>query len=184
MKRNMKRIGLALVMEIGTVLFFSSPARSQVHCTQLSHWSATNPPVSQTHIFCGEWDSRRGRPKGFHSQPNGISPRTVANFQITQRANAQGIYGATWGYAGQAGRTKFSTMFPDRCTQQEVLNSILYAAAHRQSCPGSAPDWAWCGRSAPAAAAQGYCNGDDNNVFTIAGASLRNGNINTAFPLR
>ena len=184
MKRKIKLIGFALAAAIGTLLFFTSAATAQVNCARLSHWSASRPPVSQTHIFCGEWDSRRGRPKGFHSRPNGTNPRTVTNFRITQRANSQGIYGATWSYAGQSGRTKFSTMFPDRCSQQQVLNSILYAAANRQSCPGSAPDWAWCGRSAPAPQAERYCTGDDDRIFTIAGASLRNGNINTAFPLR
>ena len=183
-KRKIKLIGFALAAVIGTFVFFNTAAESQVNCTRLSHWSATNPPVSQTHIFCGEWDSRRSNPKGFHSRPNSISPRTVANFKITQGANAQGIYGATWSYAGQSGRTKFSTMFPDRCSQQQVLSSILYAAANRQTCPVSAPNWAWCGLSAPAPRSQGYCTGNDDNVFTIAGASLRNGNINTAFPLR
>ncbi|NER38046.1 MAG: EndoU domain-containing protein [Oscillatoria sp. SIO1A7] len=184
MKSKIKFLGLALAAAIGMVLFFTSTARPQVNCSRLSHWSGSNPPVSQTHIFCGEWDSRRSRPKGFHSRPNGINPRTVANFRITQRANSQGIYGATWSYAGQSGKTKFSTMFPDRCSQQQVLKSILYAAAHRQSCPSSAPNWAWCGPSAPAPKAQRYCNGNNGSVFSIAGASLRNGNINTAFPLR
>jgi len=181
MKMNQKLIAIALAIAIA---LFSAPAQSQVNCSNLAHWSNTNPPVNQTHIFCGEWS--RNRPKGFHSRPNGINPNTVANFQITQSANNQGIYGGTWSYAGHSNPTKYSTMFPDRCTQSQVLNSIIYAATHQQNCSSNAPNWAWCGANAPTANAENYCNGDDGDdgIFTIAGASFNDGKVNTAFPLR
>jgi hypothetical protein len=108
----------------------------------------------------------------------------VENFQITQSANSQGIYGVTWNYSGHSNQRKFSTMFPDSCTQTQVLNSIIYAATHQQSCPSNAPRWAWCGPNAPTANAENYCNSDKNRLFTIAGAFLSDGKINTAFPLR
>lgn len=75
-------------------------------------------------------------------------------------------------------------MFPDRCTQTQVINSILYAVTHQQDCPSNAPNWAWCGVNAPNPNAETYCNGDNGGLFTIAGAFLSNGTVNTAFPLR
>lgn len=167
-----------------TVIFAAPPAEAQINCSGISRWSGTSPQINQPHIFCGEWDSRRNRAKGFHSRPSGVSPNTVASFQISQAANSQGVYGGNWSYAGRGGQTKFSTMFPDRCTQQQVINSISYAASSRRSCPSSAPNWAWCGSSAPSANAAEYCNGDDGSILTVAGAFLNDGRINTAFPLR
>lgn len=183
MKKNekLKLMAIALLM-LGTIVFFACAAPSQVNCANIDHWSSTNPQVNQTHIFCGEWS--QNRPKGFHSRPGGRNPNTVENFQITQSANSQGIYGGTWNYSGHSRPTKFSTMFPDSCTQTQVLNSIIYAATHQQNCPSNAPSWAWCGSNAPRTNDRNYCQGEDNRLFTIAGASLSNGKINTAFPLR
>ncbi len=185
MTRKNKLIGFCLaILASITAVLATSHADAQINCSRLSHWSSTNPQINLHHIFCGEWDSRRSRPKGFHSRPNGVSPNTVGSFQISQSPNSQGIYGANWGYAGYSGQTKFSTMFPDRCTQQQVTNSISYASSNRTSCPSNAPNWAWCGSSAPSANAAQYCNGDDGSIFTVAGAYLNDGRINTAFPLR
>ena len=167
-----------------TFLLATTQVKAQLNCSGLSRWSANNPQINQTHIFCGEWDSRRNRAKGFHSRPNGVSPNTVASFQITQSPNARGVYGGNWSYAGYTNSTKFSTMFPDRCSQQQVLNSIAYAASNQTSCPSGAPNWAWCGSSAPSANAKQYCNGNDGSILTVAGAYLNDGRINTAFPLR
>ncbi len=172
-------IGLSI---FGAIIFFACAAPSQVNCANIAHWSSTNPPVNQTHIFCGEWS--QNRPKGFHSRPGGLTPNTVENFKITQSANNQGIYGGTWNYSGHSSQTKFSTMFPDSCTQTQVLNSIIYAATHQQNCPSNAPRWAWCGSNAPSANAENYCKSNNNSLFTIAGAFLNDGKINTAFPLR
>ncbi len=185
MTKKNKLIGFCLaVLASITAVFATSHADAQINCSGLSHWSSTNPQINLHHIFCGEWDSRRSRPKGFHSRPNGASPNTVGSFQISQSSNRQGIYGINWSYAGYSGKTKFSTMFPDRCTQQQVTNSISYASSNRTSCPSNAPNWAWCGSSAPSANAGQYCNGDDGSIFTVAGAYLNDGRINTAFPLR
>ncbi|TVQ51468.1 MAG: hypothetical protein EA366_15435 [Spirulina sp. DLM2.Bin59] len=168
----------------GAILVFAGAGFSQGRCGNLDHWSRTNPSINQAHIFCGEWS--HNQPRGFHSRPGGRNPSTVQNFQMTQPANSQGIYGGTWHYVGQSNPRKFSTMFPDSCTQTQVVNSIVYAARNRQSCPANAPSWAWCGSNAPTANAANYCkgNGNHNRLFTIAGASLNDGRINTAFPLR
>lgn len=170
---------LSLVMLLSTAC-----AHAQVNCAALPHWSGTVPAVNQTHIFCGEWDAAGGRPKGFHSRPGGLDPATVGNFAITQPANAQGVYGGLWDYAGHPVPQKFSTMFPDGCSQNQVIASIVYAALNPAPCPPGAPAWAWCGPSRPAVGPfANYCSGTNGTALTIAGASLGNGNVNTAFPL-
>ncbi len=174
---------LAFVV-IGWGLAFVAPAHSQVRCASLSHWTrfAQPPQVNQMHIFCGE--VKRDRPVGFHSRPNGNTPNTVTNLQITQPANAQGLYGIRWSPRTKPAASKFSTMFPDRCSRDQVLQSILYAASHPTPCPSGAPNWAWCGTNSPTPATTAYCQANNRTPFVIAGASLDNGNINTAFPLR
>lgn len=179
--KGLKLMAIACLM-FGAILFFANDGFTQGNCPNLARWSGTNPPVNQAHIFCGEWS--QNQPKGFHSRPGGRNPNTVQNFQVSQSVNSQGIYGGTWNYVGQSNPRKFSTMFPDNCTQTQVVNSTVYAANHRQSCPANAPSWAWCGPNAPTVNAANYCKGNNNSLFTIAGASLRDGKINTAFPIR
>jgi hypothetical protein len=176
---------ITALMILGTILLFSPPSEAQINCRTLSHWSATNPAINQTHVFCGEWNSRRDRAVGFHSRPQGKNPSTVTNFITTQAPNQQGIYGGQWNYVGQS-KMKFSTMFPNRCTRSQVLNSIVYAAKHPSSCPANAPSWANCGLNKPASSQGNYCQALDGSRFPIAFAKLRNqpNKINTAFPLR
>uniref|UniRef100_A0ACD5H622 EndoU domain-containing protein n=1 Tax=Desertifilum tharense IPPAS B-1220 TaxID=1781255 RepID=A0ACD5H622_9CYAN len=57
---------------------------------------------------------------------------------MTQPPNAQGIYGVQWRHR-DGSASKFSTFFPDRCSKQQVLNSIAYAATHPIACPATAP---------------------------------------------
>jgi hypothetical protein len=160
-------------------------AEAQINCANLGRWSATVPPVNQIHIFCGEWNANTRRPSGFHSRPGGLNPATVTNFGITQAPNAQGIYGGTWTYAGApAHNPKFSTMFPDSCSQAQVLESILHALMNPTACPPGSPNWWRCGSSGPGGGNQ-HCSGTNDAVFTIAlGVDQANGNVNTAFPLR
>lgn len=167
---------------VGVLTFFPAPAGAQINCTTLPHWSSTTPRINQTHVFCGEWSG--SRPKGFHSRPNGLNPSTVASFTISNPPNAQGIYDGQWTYAGHPTPTKFSTMFPDSCTQDRVVNSIVYAATYPTSCPGGAPTWAKCGPNKPASNTGNYCQAANGTIFTIAFATLSNGDVNTAFPLR
>lgn len=169
------------------ILFACSSAKAQDICNPDPGWTnfANPPQVNQTHIFCGEF--KNNQPKGFHSRPNGINPSTVKAVKVTQSPNSQGLYGIEWTYSGTS-VSKFSTIYPDRCSQSQVLNSVRYAEANRVQCPASAPNWAWCGKnqpnSVPSADKNLYCQSNDGTRFTIAGATLNNGNINTAFPLR
>lgn len=157
-----------------------------INCRFLEHWTSDGggPRINQAHVFCGEWDDRRSRAKGFHSRPGGRNPGTVGGLDVSQPPNRDGIYGVRWRFAGKRGDDKFSTMFPDHCTRESVLASIAYAAQNKQNCPSGAPRWAWCGPSASSGSGQGLCTGKGGGGFIIAGGSLDDGRINTAFPLR
>ena len=164
--------------------FFIGSVASEVECVGISHWSATNPPINQQHVFCGEWNNRKNRPAGFHSRPSGVNPSTIGSLSITQQPNAKGLYGVRWSYAGHPDREKFSTMFPDACSQEQVLRSIVYAVKHPVPCPQGAPRWAACGPNKPPQDGEGYCEASDNSIFTIAFATLKNSKkVNTAFPI-
>ncbi|TAD76229.1 MAG: hypothetical protein EA001_12460 [Oscillatoriales cyanobacterium] len=162
-----------------------------INCDRLPHWSnfASGSQVNQHHIFCGELDN--GRPKGFHSRPGGSNPSSIARSRIEDQPNSRGIYSIRWRHRDDRSREKFSTMFPDRCSQAQVTESIRYAAANRVSCPAGAPDWAWCGYNYPGNNRLGtgdsnrFCQANDGQRFVIAGALIRGRNrVNTAFPLR
>ena len=156
-----------------------------VNCKKMPHWKSINgTKINQTHIFCGEWDSRKNRPKGFHSRPGGKNPGSVGSLETSDRADRDGIYGVRWSYAGEGGSDKFSTMFPDRCSADQVLASVSHAANNTSKCPNGAPRWAWCGWSAPRDGGDQYCTGAGGKGFTVAGATLNDGRINTAFPIK
>jgi hypothetical protein len=180
----LKLIAALTVSTLIGLIFFAGSVASEVDCAKISHWSATNPPVNQQHVFCGEWKKRKNRPAGFHSRPAGKDPATVGTLKITQQPNDKGLYGVRWSYAGHPDREKFSSMFPDTCNREQILKSIVYAARHPQSCSDGAPRWAKCGPNRPTQGGQGYCQALDDAIFTIAFATLKNSNkVNTAFPL-
>jgi hypothetical protein len=174
---------LAVIFLVG-LIFFACSVASEMDCSKISHWSATNPPINQQHVFCGEWNKRKNRPAGFHSRPASENPVTVGKLKITQQPNAKGLYGVRWSFAGHPDRDKFSSMFPDTCNQDQILKSIVYAVKHPKACPNDVPRWAKCGPNQPAQDGQGYCEASDNSIFTIAFATLKNSNkVNTAFPI-
>ena len=176
-------ISVTLLFLVG-LFFFTGSAASETDCEDIAHWSDTNPPVNQQHVFCGEWNKRKNRSAGFHSRPGGENPATVGRLKITQRPNAKGLYGVRWSYDGHPERQKFSSMFPDTCSREQVLKSITYAAKHQKSCPAEAPHWTKCGSNRPENDSEGYCEALDGTFFSIGFATLRNSNkINTAFPI-
>ena len=174
---------LTILLLIGFI-FFACSVASEMDCAKIPHWSATNPPVNQQHVFCGEWNKRKNRPAGFHSRPASENPATVGTLKIDQQPNDKGLYGVRWSYAGHPDREKSSSMFPDTCNRDQILKSIVYAVKHPKACPKGAPRWAKCGPNKPKQGGQAYCEASDNSIFTIAFATLKNSNkINTAFPL-
>ncbi|MCP5242785.1 EndoU domain-containing protein [Nitrosomonas sp.] len=186
MHRYQSAGGIAAIVLLWLLAAF--PARAQIDCDTLQHWSAidNNLSINQKHVFCGEWD--RNRPKGFHSRPDGINPDTIATFTVQDKANAAGVYTGRWSHKDGPKKNKFSSMFPDNCSARQVLNSIAHAAAHPSQCPAGAPDWTQCGFNQPRVTqsavenSEKYCS-QNNRLFTIGFAPPRNGRINTAFPL-
>lgn len=187
-RRKVAKLINILGLFMATVAIFvfaaSEPGKAS-NCLNSSHWVAAynNRQVNHTHIFCGELN-QRGRLVGFHSRPGGRNPATVARFNITQPANSQGIYAGEWTYQGSSQATKFSTMFPDRCTPTQVINSIAHAADNRISCPSNAPNWAWCGYNSPSGGDNRFCQANDGSQYVVVGATNSDGKINTGFPLR
>lgn len=170
----------------GLFVITANPAVAQVTCPVGTITNAGLPNINGDHVFCGEINGK-GRAVGFHSRPGGDDPagEGVANVVITQTANAMGIYNVSFKKNGV--QKSLSTMFPDSCTKDEVVNSIFYAVANQGVCPVGAPGWVVCGKNRPDSrmATQGpYCEGsDDANRFFVA-IGLHRGKINTAFPLR
>jgi len=183
----MRALFLASLTSIVCFSFYTATVHAEaVDCTNLPHWTDnTAIPINQVHVFCGEW--RRDKPKGFHARPHGKNPSTVESLKITQHPNAQGLYGVRWKYEGQSQRSKFSSLFPDSCSYTQIITSIEYAAQHPKSCPTGSPSWTKCGDNKPRSHTSktntDYCHANDESLFTIAYATLRNGKINTAFPI-
>ncbi|TVU51893.1 MAG: hypothetical protein EA414_20405 [Arthrospira sp. PLM2.Bin9] len=178
---------LGLFIATVAVFLFAGYGPGQAsNCLNSSNWvtAYNNRQVNHTHIFCGELN-QRGRLVGFHSRPGGRNPATVGGFNITQAPNSQGIYAGEWTYQGSSQQRKFSTMFPDRCSATQVINSIGHAAANTISCPSSAPNWAWCGYNSPGDGGDNrFCNANDGSRYIVVGATNNDGKINTGFPLR
>ncbi|WP_369127486.1 EndoU domain-containing protein [Candidatus Entotheonella palauensis] len=157
-----------------------------IDCGKLPHWSSDNPQVNLHHIFCGE-KNRSGRAVGYHANPGGNTPSTFVSVGTKGAPNAAGL--ATWrqitlNLKGSNLVKPLSTMFPNSCTQNQVVKSIVYASKNATgSC--ASPGWAKCGPSAPSSGDRNsYCLGKNGSVLTIATAAPRNNKINTGFPIQ
>lgn len=181
------RLQMILGMMMITLLIFIIPTQAAgINCDTLPHWSRGTTQVNLHHIFCGE-KNRSGKAVGYHANPGGNTPSTFVSVRTKGTPNAAGL--ATWqqitlNLAGSNLVKPLSTMFPNSCTQDQVIKSIVYAS---QNATGScaSPSWAKCGPSAPSSGNRSsYCLGKNNSVFTIATATPRNNKINTGFPIR
>jgi hypothetical protein len=163
------------------------PASAQVDCDILPHWSGGVPSVNQWHIFCGEFNG--ARLKGFHSRPGGQNPNSVGLFTITRGPNTMGIYEGIWESSDPDafGLEKRSTMFPDACTRDQVLESIRYAKREHMPCPQGAPRWARCGLNRPPDGTfvpGAYCDAGGGRFIIAMGLDMNDPDkVNTAFPL-
>jgi hypothetical protein len=138
----------------------SSVARSQ-------RWTQTSPPINFVHIFYGEIN-RRGQPVGFHSRPEGKDPRHARLVQRLDGPNEEGVYVARVAVrepGSERWLEKNSSIFPDSMRPQDVIQAILHAF-HK----GKADD-------------RGKFRGPSGHGFIIEGWMLRDGNINTAYPI-
>ena len=130
-------------------------------------WTRTDPPINATHIFLGEIN-RSGKPTGFHARPGGVEPKNARVERISDGPNASGVYTAQIEVQDRrAGvwKGKFSTFFPDRLSHPQVIEAILNAYHHRM--PGQDAPW----------------RGPSGLGFEVQGYTLRDGRINTAYPV-
>ncbi len=171
------RLTVALVVLCTALLSARASAWAQ-ECGSLGWIREGSVEINAAHVFCGE--IKEGKPKGFHSMALRESAgRHLIRFPLRGvHARGHGIYDARVDFKNDA--RKFSTFFPDACSYQEVLSSIVYAFRHQV---GEHPVWGVLGRSAPAASSRGHCLGADGNAFEIRMGLLRGtARINTAFP--
>jgi hypothetical protein len=186
----MYNAGVASILLAGLLspFLFSFDASAAVACATLPRWVTlgNGMELNQQHVFCGEWSG--GQPKGFHSRPAAVNPSTIREFKVQDPPDPAGIYTGKWTHGNDPAKSKFSSMFPDNCSIEQVLRSISYASAHPDaSCPVASPTWAKCGKNRPAGIGgselAGYC-GNGEALFTIGFAAPKGNRINTAFPIR
>ena len=130
-------------------------------------WSTTSPEINLGHIFEGAIN-RRGKPTGFHSRPQGKDPKHARLVKILSPANQSGVYTARvaiYDPGQKKWKEKFSTLFPDSFSRDQVVETILYAWQHRR--PGKGSKW----------------EGASGKGFVIQGYLNKRGNINTAYPV-
>lgn len=182
MRNPTRAIAIPLAATLCLLSAAFAPASAQLICPM--GISPGPPPVHDNHIFCGEIN-RRGNAVGFHSRPGGINPIFAGGAPAviggvvgpTQVPAPPGIYRLNnftiVAAPGGAQAVKaFSTMFPDKCTQAQVLASIRHAAGP----PPLAPNIQFNGQSGT------YCVADNGAQFDIRGYTDNNGDIVTAFP--
>ncbi|KNX77068.1 hypothetical protein DA83_03795 [Pseudomonas sp. 250J] len=169
------RAALAGLAVIGSLAFSLVPvasAQAAVACPQPN--SGGVPAVNQQHVFCGEVANNRA--KGFHSRPGGQLPATVAFTAATTNTpvGPAGIYVLRSFNITQNGVTaskSISTMFPDSCSQANVVAAIQNAYNNRTSLNGNefrGPSGAHCVAGNPGASFNivGYLNGAGTVVTT------------------
>lgn len=94
-----------------------------------------------------------------------------------RREEGRGIYSAVVVFAN--GRRKLSTFFPDHCSVDQLIQSIVYAAINPI---GRHREWGAVGLSAPAPGAEMFCLDIRGEPFEIRFGAFADGRINTAFP--
>ena len=138
--------------------------------------SGGSPRVELRHIFCGEIN-RRGEAVGFHSRPGGINPPTVSGTGEPRPVRGYpGLYNLFRFQITQDGQTQtkgISTLYPDKCSADDVIAAIQYAYNHGQH---SGPKYT--GPSGPG------CTTDDGKPFPITGytSGQDGGRIRTGYP--
>ncbi len=129
------------------------------------HWSKTTPQISLKHIFEGEIN-RSGKATGLHHISNGLKKARVK--EILSGPNKYGIYTAfveIFDPETNSWKPKFSSLFPDQYSQQDVISVIMNALS-----------------SAPQKQA-GKWRGNSGKGFSIEGYRLKDMRIITAYPI-
>lgn len=165
MRRSL--IGLfSLIVLIAGVWFSIQPDISDAR-GKGKHWTKTRPPINFAHIFYGEIN-RSGRPVGFHARPDGKDPRFARVVRQIERPNQKGVYVARVAIRDPRSNQwleKNSSIFPDKMSREEVIKAVLHAFRK-----GKTDD-------------RGKFRGPSGLGFMIEGWTLRDGKINTAYPI-
>lgn len=128
-------------------------------------WSDTSPAINLHHVFDGEINGS-GKPTGFHSRPGGVDPPGARLVTVRDGPNRRGVYTATIAVQhGSQWREKFSSFFPDSMDREDVVSVVLHAFENSEN--PSAQPW----------------RGPSGLGFDVQGYTLRDGDINTAFPV-
>ena len=130
-------------------------------------WTNTKPAINATHVFLGEIN-RRGKPTGFHAKLNGKIHKDAKIVRIQSEPNKVGVYTARIAIRDPDSgewKEKFSSMFPDELDVKTIVMAIEHAYRNRDK----SREQPWRGPS-------GY-------GFPIEGYTLRDGRINTAYPI-
>jgi hypothetical protein len=167
-RRRPFRILPALAALLVTIALPGAATRRSGGRVEGVEWSATRPPVNETHIFQGGIN-HRGRPVGFHSRPGGVDPPHARVVRVVRPPDRLGVYEAEVEIEDvQSGRWlgKRSTFYPDRLDRAAVIAAIVHAYAGRGAQDGM------------------RFRGPSGLGFNIEGYLLAGGRINTAYPLR
>ena len=159
---------VALVVTIALPGVATRHSGAHLEGVEWVEWSATQPPVNETHIFQGGIN-HRGRPVGFHSRPGGADPPHARVVRVVRPPDRLGVYEAEVEIEDvKTGRWlgKRSTFYPDRLDRAAVVAAVLHAYAGRGAQDGM------------------RFRGPSGLGFSIEGYLLADGRINTAYPLR
>lgn len=132
-----------------------------------SPWSDTDPPLNLIHIFEGEIN-KRGKPVGFHhlTEQSGAYGSRIK--KVLSPPNKVGVYTAIveiYDPRQRRWKDKFSSMFPENLTKQQIIRAILRAISKNRL--GSGAKW----------------RGPSGFGFVIEGYRFPDGRVNTAYPL-
>lgn len=129
---------------------------------------AGTPRINAQHIFCGEV-SASGVAKGFHSRPNGSNPDSVSNTPAGTHGvgDVYTLKSFTIAEGARSGTKSISTMFPDSCTETQVIAAVRNAyatkvqdASNKSKYVGSSGTGCQTGTPAAAFDIVFYLNGD------------------------
>ena len=124
------------------VLSITCPVNARAVCDaqetqEFVPWGTYNGivQINFKHIFCGAVED--GQAKGFHSRPNGENPETVSTTSFSETCKLEngdfddiyklrGFYITDYDSGRQASKD-VSTMFPDKCSVDDVVKAIVHA---------------------------------------------------------
>ncbi|WP_373086803.1 EndoU domain-containing protein [Sneathiella sp.] len=158
-------LGLALL--IVTAGYYIVTGGYSSNAISTSQRPDTEPSINLSHIFDGEIN-RHGKPVGLHVAPAAADSAHAQLKKILSGPNRVGVYTAIvrifdpnelkW-------KEKFSSIFPDRLSRQEIIAAILNAVSRKPVASGA--KW----------------RGPSGRGFMIEGYQSKDGTINTAYPL-